>query len=312
MKLRKTKKNKILILGGGGIIGEQAVNFFLKKNYKITVIDKNVKSLKKIYNKNKHQLNLHKQDIITFKKNKSIFSQHDVIINCIGLNDHALGIKRPEMDVSTNITTILHVVKFFKNKNIIHIGTTHQYSGSMNKIKKFEETLATDIQGISKNAIEKYLIFYAEKYKFKLICLRIGNSFGSFEKFLINKKGLVYEIFNCLLQNKEFIIYKKNVKKNFCYIPDVIKAIHFLINRNIKSPKIYNFIQYNITVDNFVKKIIKIAKFGKVVYSKKIFATNNFDFSQMSKGSFYKIFHKLNGENISTAIKNTLELYKTI
>lgn len=312
-KLQKIKKNKILILGGGGLIGKETTLFFLNKNYEVTVIDKNVRSLKKIYSKNKNKLKLYKNDIISFKKNKKIFSQHNIIINCIALNDHALGINRPELDVKINISSILYVVKYFKNKKVIHLGTTHQYTGSNNKIKKFGETLATDIQGISKNAVENYLIFYANKYKFKLICLRVGNSFGSFEKNLIySKKGLVYEIFFYLLKNKKFILYKKNIKRNFCYIPDIVKAINFLIHRNIQSPEIYNFIQYNITIENFLKKIIKIIKFGKIIYSKKIVATNNFDFSQMRKGSFYKIFPKIKGENINNAIKNSLELYKVI
>jgi nucleoside-diphosphate-sugar epimerase len=313
MKLQKTNKDKILILGGGGIIGKETTHFFLKKNFKITVIDKNIKSLQKIYSKNKSRLKIYKKDIFFYKKNNKLFSQHNIIINCIGLSDHALGINRPELDVKINIISILQVVKYFKNKKLIHIGTTHQYSGSNNKIKKFGETLATAVQGISKNAVENYLIFYAKKYKFKLICLRIGNSFGSFDKnFIDNKKGLVYEIFNYLLKNKKFILYKKNIKKNFCYIPDIVKAINFLTTRNIQSPEIYNFIQYNITIENFLKKIIKIIKFGKIIYSKKIVATNNFDFSQMRKGSFYKIFPKISGENINNAIKNTLKLYKII
>jgi nucleoside-diphosphate-sugar epimerase len=309
-KLQKIKKNKILILGGGGIIGREAVIFFLKKNYKITVIDKKIRSLQKIQNKNKNQLHLIKQDIIFSNKNKKIFSQQNIIINCIGLNDHSLGVKKPELDVTINIIALLKVIKYFKNKEIIHIGTTHQYSGSINKIRKFGETLATDVQGISKNAIENYLIFYAKKYKFKLICLRIGNSFGCFDKNITNKKGLVYEIFYFLFKKKKITLYKKNVKKNFCYIPDIIKAIHFLIHKNTKSPKVYNFIQYNITIDNFVRKIIKIIKIGKVIYSKKKIHTSNFDFSKMYRGNFYKIFKKIKGENINNAIKKSLKLYK--
>lgn len=312
MKSQNKIRNKILILGGGGFLGKEAVFFFLKKKYKISVIDKNIKSLKKIYSKNKNQLNLHKQDVISFKNIKRVIDQHNIIINCIGLNDHALGISKPELDAKLNISAILHIIKFFKNKKIIHVGTTHQYSGSMNKLRKFNETLATDVQGISKNAVENYLVFYAQKYKFKLICLRLGNGFGGFENNFLNKKGLVYEIINNLLKSKKFILYKKNTKKNFCYIPDAIKAINFLINKKIKTPAIYNFIQYNITVDNFVRKIINIMKFGKVVYSKKIVNSTNFDFSQMHKGSFYKIFPNIHGENIDIAIEKTLKLNKII
>jgi len=312
MRSQNKIKNKILILGGGGFLGKEAVYFFLKKKYQISVIDKNIKNLKEIYNKNKHQLKLYKHDIISFKRIKEIIDQHNIIINCIGLNDHALGIRKPELDVKINISPILHVIKFFNNKKIIHIGTTHQYSGTTNKLKKFNETLATDVQGISKNAVESYLVFYAKKYKFNLICLRIGNGFGGFENNFLNKRGLVYEIIRNLLKNKKFILYKRNIKKNFCYIPDAIRAINFLINKNIKSPAIYNFIQYNITVDNFVKKIIKFMEFGKITYSKKIVNSNNFDFSRMHKGSFYKIFPNIRGENINIAIEKTLKLNNII
>ena len=33
------KKNKILITGGAGYVGQNLVRYFLNKNYKITVID---------------------------------------------------------------------------------------------------------------------------------------------------------------------------------------------------------------------------------------------------------------------------------
>ena len=296
MRLQNKIKNKILILGGGGFLGKEAVYFFLKKKYQISVIDKNIKNLKEICNKNKHQLKLYKKDIISFKRIKEIIDQHNIIINCIGLNDHALGIRKPELDVKINISPILHVIKFFNNKKIIHIGTTHQYSGTMNKLKKFNETLATDVQGISKNAVESYLIFYAKKYKFKLICLRLGNGFGSFENNFLNNKGLVYEIIRNLLINKKFILYKKNIKKNFCYIPDAIKAINFLINKNIQSPAIYNFIQYNITVDSFIKKIIKFIEFGKITYSKKKLIQIILTSHKCAKEVFIKFFQIYEGK----------------
>jgi hypothetical protein len=53
-------------------------------------------------------------------------------------------------------------------------------------------------------------------------------------------------------------------------------------------------------------------KFGKIIYSKKIFNSTNFDFSQMDKGNFYKIFPNIHSENIDIAIRKTLKLNKII
>ena len=307
MKLRnKTNQNKILILGGGGIIGREAVYFFLKKKFKVLVIDKKISKLNILFKKKNPRLKIYKKNIFSIKKNSKIFDKYYLIINCIGLNDHSLGINNPEIDVKTNIINILHIIKHFKNKKIIHLGTTHQYSGSMNKIKKFKETFSTDVQGISKNAVENYLIFYSNKYNFKLICLRIGNCFGNFQNGILDKKGLIFEILNSFLKREKFILYKKNIKKNFCYTPDVIAALNFLIYKNLKFPAIYNFIQYNISVENFVKKIIQHIKFGKFIYSKKKIKVNNYDFSRMRRGNFYRIFPNFKYTNIDTAIKKTL------
>ena len=58
--------------------------------------------------------------------------------------------------------------------------------------------------------------------------------------------------------------------------------------------------------------MIKIMKFGKIIYSKKIVNSTNFDFSQMHKGNFYKIFPNIHSENIDIAIRKTLKHNKII
>ena len=51
---------KILITGGTGFIGSAITNFFVKKGYKITVLDNNSRGSFKRINKNKIKLNLQK------------------------------------------------------------------------------------------------------------------------------------------------------------------------------------------------------------------------------------------------------------
>ena len=110
---------------------------------------------------------------------------------------------------------------------------------------------------------------------------------------------------NTFLKKKTFILYKKKIKKNFCYTPDVAVAINFLINKKLKYPSIFNYIQYNISVESFIKKIKKYLKFGNYIYSKKNVTVNNYDFSNMFEGNFYKNFSNLKSTNIDDALKKT-------
>ena len=305
---KKISNNKIIILGGGGFIGRELVKFYLNKKIKISVLDKNTSKLKKMIKNDNFYIKVYKKNILSIKKNSQIFNKYNVIINCIGSKDHNLAIKDPVKDIDVNVTSLLHILKNFKNKKLIQLGTTHQYSGSRIKLKNFDHTFATDVQGISKNAIENYLIYYSKKIRFDLICLRVGNCFGNSENGLNDKEGLFFQIINSFLKKKKFILYKKNVKKNFCYTPDVVRVINFLINKKLKFPIIFNYIQYNISVENLIKKITKYLKYTKFKYTKKKITINNYDFSDMTEGNLYKKFPNLKSTSIDEALKKIILL----
>ena len=69
--MRKISK-KILITGGAGYIGQNLVSFFLKKNYKIYVID-NLSTSVSLNNNKKKKISFYKIDLSIANKVKFFF-----------------------------------------------------------------------------------------------------------------------------------------------------------------------------------------------------------------------------------------------
>ena len=79
--MRQNSK-KILITGGAGYIGLNLIIFFLRENYRITVVD-NFLTSKQINNKIKKYIKFYKVDLTKEKKVKNFFKKKnfDVIIH---------------------------------------------------------------------------------------------------------------------------------------------------------------------------------------------------------------------------------------
>ena len=101
---------KILITGSSGLIGSEAVNFFLKKKFKVYGIDNDLRSQlfgKKYSTKKfiKNQLNFtnfnfFNVDLINYKKTEKIFKKFkfDLIIHTAGQPSHDWSAKDPILD----------------------------------------------------------------------------------------------------------------------------------------------------------------------------------------------------------------------
>ena len=78
----KKLSKKILITGGAGYIGQNLISFFLKKNYKIYVID-NLSTSKTLNQYIKQKVNFYKIDLTEEKKVKNFFisKNFDLIIH---------------------------------------------------------------------------------------------------------------------------------------------------------------------------------------------------------------------------------------
>ncbi len=306
---KKKQKNKILILGGAGLIGSEISKLLIKKNFEVKIIDNldplcfgsydRIKKLKK--------KNFYKKDILKISVKKH-FIWSDIIINCIGWTRHKLARNNSYFNKKTNYKTvdiILKNLQTLKTKKIfVHLGTFSQFNNSRTrKITDKTSFKSVDAIGVMKSKAEKLIIQKTKKYKFNIACIRLGNCFSSELPIKEYDPGLLATLLNDLITKKETIVYGKNRKRNFAYIPDIAKFVELLIKKNIKGYVPINFVGRMIVIEKLLQKIIKKIKFGKIKFKKIPMGIKKFDssYTNIESKNFYKY-----GKNNQTSIDKCL------
>ncbi len=293
---KKRQKNKILIFGGAGLIGSEISNILVKKNYEVKIIDNldplcfgsysRIKRLKK--------KNFYKQDVLKMNIKKYLIWS-DIIINCIGWTRHNLARNNSYFNKKTNFKTvdiILENLKNLKNKKVlIHLSTLSQFNNC--KIKSINDKTSfnsSDAIGFMKSEAEKLIVQKTKKYKLNTVCIRLGNCFSSELPLKKYDPGLLSTLLNDLITKKEAIVYGKNRKRNFAYIPDIAKYIGLLIKKDIRGYIPINFVGRMIVIEKLLLKIIKKIKFGKIKFEKIPFKIKKIDtfYTNIESKNFHK------------------------
>ena len=112
--------NKVLIIGGSGLLGQSLVEYFVSNNFQVGALSRHCNSQGRRFSN-------YAVDVLDYENLELVVAQYDVIINCIG------QITNPIHEcVSLNtkgITNIIDAVK--KNGNyLIHLSTIAVYGSS--------------------------------------------------------------------------------------------------------------------------------------------------------------------------------------
>ena len=147
--------NYVLITGSSGLVGSEAVEFFIKKNYKIITIDNNFRKYffgdnadtnwqKKIQQKKFKEKIIHNSvDIRNHSKISEIFLKHKKKIKCIihaaAQPSHDWAYKNPGLDFDINARSTLNLLectkKFCPKATFIFVSTNKVYGDTPNKLK---------------------------------------------------------------------------------------------------------------------------------------------------------------------------------
>ena len=145
--------NYVLITGSSGLVGSEAVDFFIKKNYKIITIDNNFRKYffgdnadtnwqKKIQQKKFKEKIIHNSvDIRNHSKISEIFLKHKKKIKCIihaaAQPSHDWAYKNPGLDFDINARSTLNLLectkKFCPKATFIFVSTNKVYGDTPNK-----------------------------------------------------------------------------------------------------------------------------------------------------------------------------------
>lgn len=113
-------KKRVLITGGAGFIGSHTVDNFLKKGFKVRVIDNliggNLKNIEHL--KNNKNFQFEKQDILNLDKVRKFISECDYVVHFAGIGDIVPSIKYPKKYFENNVLGTVKVLDFLDPKKI--------------------------------------------------------------------------------------------------------------------------------------------------------------------------------------------------
>lgn len=254
---------KILIIGGSGFIGSNAVNYFRKK-YKVYIIDKNPPAL---FNQEVPFYNI---NIRNKKELLSVFFEIDPtwILHLASLSTVEACHNNPEDAYLDNVLGTLNILiaseqiarhsKTSFQKLIVHT-SDKVYGEYPEEYLPYLETYPhyrADIYSTSKAGQDMMTLCWASQYNLPFFTVRSGNVFGPGD---LNFSRLIPHTIKRILEQKKAVIYQGNesTERDFVYIDDLLNAYKCVFEQG-KSGEAYNVGGSGpITVEEIVKLIKK-------------------------------------------------------
>ena len=279
----KKPNRKILITGGAGYIGQNLINFFLKKRYKIYVIDNLSTSLPLNSGIKKH-VSFYRIDLSVEKKVKAFFKNKnfDLIIHLAAFSGVQEFNKNILKSFNNNVLATKNLLNFaFKkyNTKLIFSSSAAVYGKvSKDKIMETYPCKPANYYGLSKLACENIINSGLQNKKNRFAILRYFNVVGSLLNFKINKK--IYSLFDIVNNNIKKKKFKINIngkkfntkdgtpERDFIHIKDLCEIHHKIndfLNKNNKillncgSGKRYSVLQIIRAFEKKIKKKFSIS-----------------------------------------------------
>jgi len=177
-------------------------------------------------------------------KIKNLLANKDVLFHFACSSLPGTPIEKIDDDIRDNIE---RTVKFFQVaascgiKKIVFPSSGGTVYGPCKTLPITEESPTNPIcsYGITKLAVEKYLILLHKVYGIDYLIFRISNPYGPGQNPQ-GKQGLIANVISRLLMNKPITVFGEGkTVRDYIYIDDVAQAFLFALQANIKN-EIFN------------------------------------------------------------------------
>lgn len=247
---------KILITGGMGFVGTHLAEELYKKNFDITIFDKN--SSRHYFDFIPNNYNRIVGDIRDYNKVYQAAKNCDIIFHLAGVLGTDYLTKFPKLAINTNVIGTINVLRVAKKTGSIVL--------YLSLLPKWKNPYM-----ITKNAAEKFCEHFIIEHKVKCIILRATHIYGKRQKWKPVKKAIPNFIISSLL-DKTLTIYGTGEQvMDLLYIDDAVKGIMLIINRKELYGKSIEFGSgRGIKVREVAKKIILLCDSSSVIRYEKM------------------------------------------
>ncbi len=309
---------KILITGGFGLLGINLVNFLLKKNYKIIILDyKKTTSKKKFFIKSKN-LVFENANFVNMDNLNKIFNKHSfsAVFHLGAQTQVKTAYNNPYETLQTNVVGTTNILEILRKKNInipIVYSSSDKAYGELKRKYYYETDNLNAIfpYDVSKSASDLICQSYSKTYNMKIGIIRSANIFGECD---FNIKRIVPETTISILKNKKLEIRSSGKqRRDYIYVLDVCRAYYKVYKYLLKSKKnllIYNTgSKYNLSALELIEKIYNILKVKKnyIIKNSSKAEINN------QRLGYKKIVKEIGWKPIYTldyGLKKTIDWYK--
>ena len=253
----------ILVTGGAGFIGSEAVNQLLNEGAKVTVFD-NFSSGKKHYlPKGNKKLRIIKGDITNERAVIKAIKDQEIVLHLAALPFIPDSFYYPVDFFKTNTIGSMHVfwsaVKSKTVETVVNISTSEIYgSAQYTPMDENHPTSPYSTYAVSKLAADRAAFTLHKENGFPVVILRPFNTFGP----RYTEPYIIPEIIGQILRGtKELNLGNVNSTRDFTFVSDTVKAMISAAKEKKAVGEIINIGSQNeIRIGDLVTKLSKIAK----------------------------------------------------
>ena len=219
---------KITVFGGGGFIGSTIVDRLLLDGHDITVFERPRVARYRNFSDNENVQWL-TGDLLSKTDVESVVKGADVILHLISTTLPKSSNDDPIYDVQTNLVASLQMLEAMVTHQVgrivfISSGGTVYGRPCYTPIDESHPTDPEVSYGITKLAIEKYLLMYGKLRNIRPVILRVANPYGERQR-VETAQGAVGVFISKVLKGQPIDIWGDgSVQRDFLHVSDVADA----------------------------------------------------------------------------------------